>query len=373
LSDVRISSVGMTKFGKRDEGLVELMVQAAEQALEGKHVDALFVGCQNPEEFCGLGNISTRVAAELGHIPRPALRVENSSASGSATFMSGIIAIKSGLYESVLVVAGEKMTGVDTPKAQKILTEILTTDERGYGLTMGGLCGMIARYYMHETGLTREDLALVPVKNHHNATLNPLAHFQKEITVEDVLGSKMVADPLRMYDCAPISDGAAAAVLSSHGGEVMVKGVGHGTETVAVVDRPSLLSFGANLEAARMAYAMAKLKAKDIDIAEIHEAFSILELINSEDMGLFRRGEAWKALKKGETQLNGSLPINTSGGHKARGHPVGGSGMAQVCELFLQLTGNAGKRQVDGAKVGLAHNMGGFACNNIVTILKGNR
>jgi acetyl-CoA C-acetyltransferase len=126
----------MTKFGKRDEGLVELMVQAAEQALEGKHVDALFVGCQNPEEFCGLGNISTRVAAELGHIPRPALRVENSSASGAATFMNGIIAIKSGLYESVLVVAGEKMTGVDTPKAQRILTEILTTDERGYGLTM---------------------------------------------------------------------------------------------------------------------------------------------------------------------------------------------------------------------------------------------
>jgi acetyl-CoA C-acetyltransferase len=373
LIDVHISSIGMTKFGKRDEDIVELMVQAADKALEGKHVDALFVGCQNPEEFCGLGNISTRVATALGHTPRPAVRVENSSASGATAFMSGVIGVMSGLCESVLVVAGEKMTGVDTPKAQRILTEILTMDERGYGLTMAGLCAMIARRYMHETGLTREDLALIPVKNHHNASLNPLAHFQKEITVQDVLNSKMVADPLRMYDCAPITDGAAAAVISSHGGDVSVKGFGHGTETISVVDRASLLSFGANLEAARMAYGMSKLKPKDIDLAEIHEAFSILELINSEDMGLFPRGQSWKAMKKGDTQLNGKLPINTSGGHKARGHPVGGSGLAQICELFLQLTGNAGKRQVDGAKVGLAHNMGGFACNNVVTILQANR
>jgi acetyl-CoA acetyltransferase len=372
LVDVYVSSIGMTRFGKRDEGLLELMVLAAEQALEGKHVDALFVGCQNPEEFCGLANISTRVASELGHAPRPAVRIENSSASGAAAFMSGVIAIMSGLCESVLVVAGEKMTGVDTPRAQRILTEILTPDERSYGLTMAGLCGMIAKRYMHENGLTREDLALIPVKNHHNATLNPLAHFHKEITVEDVLASRMVADPLRMYDCAPISDGAAAAVISSHGGDVEVAGFGQGTETMAVVDRGSLLSFRANTEAARMAFHTAGLRPSDVNVAEIHEAFSILELINSEDIGLFRRGESWKAMKKGETQLNGRLPINTSGGHKARGHPVGGSGMAQICEIFLQLTGNAGKRQVDGAKVGLTHNMGGFACNNIVTILKGN-
>jgi acetyl-CoA C-acetyltransferase len=284
-----------------------------------------------------------------------------------------VIAVRSGLCESVLVVAGEKMTTADAPKAQRILTEILTTDERGYGLTMAGLCGMIARRYMHETGLTREELATIPVKSHHNASLNPMAHFQKEITVETVLSSKLVADPLRMYDCAPISDGAVAAVISSHGGDVKVRGLGHGTETIAVVDRPNLLTFGANIEAARMAYHMSGLKPKDIDIAEIHDAFSVLELINSEDMGLFPHGQAWKALNNGTTQLNGDLPINTSGGHKARGHPVGGSGLAQICELFLQLTRNAGKRQVDGVKVGLAHNMGGFACNNIVTILSASK
>lgn len=363
-----ISSVGMTRFGKRDEGLLELLVQAAEVALDGQGVDALFVGCQNPEEFAGLGNLSTRLASELGHTPGPAVRIENSSGTGSAAFIAAVSAIMAGMYDSALVVAGEKMTGVGTPTATRILAEVLGDNERRYGLTMTALGAMAARRYMHDHSLSREDLALVPLKNHKNGSLNPYAHFQKEVTLEMILSSRLVAEPLRVFDCAPISDGAAAIVVSGKKGRVQVKGVGAGTESIAVEDRMSLTSLGANVMAARTAYEMSGLGPKDIDVAELHDAFSILELINSEDLGLFPKGEAGKALKKGETQLNGSLPINPSGGLKARGHPVGATGLAQICEIFWQLTGDAGKRQADGAKVGITQNIGGFASNNCVTI-----
>lgn len=371
VTKIFISSVGMTRFGKRDEGLLELMVEAADSALEGAEVDAVFVGCQNPEEFSGLANISTRVATEIGHTPRPSVRIENSSGTGSAVFLAAAMAVLSGQYRSALVVAGEKMTAVSTPTATRVLAGVLGDNERQLGLTMTALGAMAARRYMHDHGLSREDLALVPIKNHANGALNPFAHFQKDITLDKVLGSRMVAEPLRVFDCAPISDGAAAVVLSGQGGDVEVAGMGSGTESIAVEDRASLTSLKANVEAGRMAYARAGLGPKDIDVAELHDAFSILELIDSEDLGLFPRGGAGKALRAEETQLNGSLPINTSGGLKARGHPVGATGLAQVCEVFWQLTGNAGKRQVDGARIGLTQNIGGFGCNNCVTILRG--
>jgi acetyl-CoA C-acetyltransferase len=371
VSRVYISSVGMTRFGKREESSLDLMFEASSNALKGvqNHVDALFVGCQNPEEFEGFGNVSTRLASEIGHTPRPAMRIENSSGSGSAVLMAAFAAVRSGTFESVLVVAGEKMTGVSTAKATRVLAEVLGENERRYGLTMTALGSMAARRYMHDHGLSREDLALVPVKNHRNGALNPYAHFQKEITLEKVLSSRLVAEPLRVYDCAPISDGAAAVVLSSHGAEVEIKGVGAGTESIAVEDRESLTSLKANVEAGRMAYSMAKLGPKDVDVAELHDAFSILELIDSEDLGLFPKGGSWRALKNGETEIGGRIPVNASGGLKARGHPVGATGLAQVCEIFWQLTGQAGKRQVDGAKVGLAQNIGGFGSNNVVTIM----
>jgi acetyl-CoA C-acetyltransferase len=347
------------------------MVQATDKASKGldSHFDALYVGCQNPEEFAGMGNISTRLASEIGHAPRPAIRIENSSGTGSAVLMQAFMAVRSGTYESVLVVAGEKMTDVSTAKATKVLAEVLGENERHHGLTMTALGSMAARRYMHEYSLSRKDLALVPLKNHKNGALNPYAHFQKAVSLEKILSSKMVADPLRVFDCAPISDGAAAVILSSHGGDVEIRGVGAGTESIGVEDRESLTSLKATVEAGRMAYSMSGLGPWDIDVAELHDAFSILELINSEDLELFKRGESWKALKSGDTQIGGSLPINTSGGLKARGHPVGATGLAQVCEIFWQLTDDAGKRQVDGAKVGLTQNIGGFGCNNVVTIL----
>ena len=370
MSGVHIMSVACTKFGKRPESLLELLSEAARQAVGGNEVDALFVGSQNPEELAETGNLATALADSLGLAPRSAVRVENSSSSGSAVFEQAFHSIAAGRYRTVLVAAGEKMTHLPTGRITRVLAEVLSPLERSVGLTMASLAAILARAYMHRTGLTREELALVPVKNHDNGLLNPMAHFQKKITVEEVVASKLVADPLRIYDCAPISDGAAALLLASGPGQIEVAGIGHGTDLVALQHRESQDFLRATREAAKQAYGMAGLGPGDVDVAELHDAFSILELIDLEDMGFFQRDDVRTALRKGETSLSGSLPVNPSGGLKSRGHPVGATGLAQIVEIYHQLTGNAGKRQVDGARVGVTQNIGGFGCNNLVTILR---
>lgn len=368
--EVHVASAACARFGRRAEPLLELLTEAAVKALEGKEVEAIFVGAQNPEEFAGSGNLATMLVDALGQSPRGACRVENASSSGAAVFHRAYDSVASGRHRAVLVAAGEKMTGLPTERVTGILAEVLSPVERALGLTMASLAALTARAYMHRFGLTREELALVPVKSHENAMLNPIAHFQKRITVEEVLASRIVADPLRVYDCAPVSDGAAAAVLTSDPGEVTVAGIGHGTDLVAVQHREDILGLRATREAASQAYRMAGLGPGDIELLEVHDAFSILELIDLEDLGFYAKGEARQAMVKGETGLGGSLPVNVSGGLKARGHPVGASGLAQITELYDQLTRNAGKRQVDGARVGLAQSIGGFGCNNLVTILR---
>jgi acetyl-CoA C-acetyltransferase len=222
---------------------------------------------------------------------------------------------------------------------------------------------------MHEYGLSREDLAYAAVKNHHNGTKNPYAQFQKEIKVEDVLKSKIVAEPLRLFDCASIADGACAVILTSNKTNVKVSGIGHATDFLSLQYRDSLTSFNATRVAAKRAFERANRRPKDIDVAEIHDAFTILEFVNPEDLGFFKPGESAAALVNGKTGLSGELPINPSGGLKARGHPVGATGLAQICEIVWQLRGEADKRQVS-ANIGLCHNIGGFGNNNLVTILE---
>ena len=370
MPDVRIATAACTRFGKRTETLVELLAEASGRALEGREVEALFVGAQHPEEFAGTGNLATALADSLALAPRAAVRVECASSSGAAVFEQAVETVASGRYGSVLVAAGEKMTHIPTARVSAILAEVLSPGERALGLTMASLAALTARAYMHRYGLTREELALVPVKSHKNALLNPVAHLQKAITVQDVLASRPVADPLRVYDCSAVSDGAAAVVISSETGEVCVAGIGHGTDALAIQHREDLCSLRATREAARQAYGRARLGPEDIDVVEAHDAFSILELIDIEDLGFYPKGEARKALVSGDTDLGGRLPVNPSGGLKARGHPVGASGLAQIAELYDQLTANAGKRQVEGAKIGLSQSIGGFGCNNLVTILR---
>jgi len=369
MPDVNVVGAVCTRFGKRPEGFVELLAEASEKALEGTTVDALFVGAQNPEELAGTGNIATALADELALTPRPAVRVECASSSGAAVFEQAVMAVASGRYEKVLVAAGEKMTHLPTARLTGILAEVLSPVERSLGLTMAALAALSARAYMHRYGLTREELAMVPVMSHHNALSNPVAHLQKAITVQDVLESRMVSDPLRVYDCAPISDGAAAVIIARGRGAVNVLGIGHGTDHLALQHRDDACSLRATREAAARAFQAVKMTPKDIDVVEVHDAFSILELIDLEDIGFYPHGQARQALVKGELASDGARPVNLSGGLKARGHPVGASGLAQIVELHQQLTGNAGKRQLDGAKTGLSQSIGGFGCNNIVTIL----
>jgi len=298
------------------------------------------------------------------------MRIETGSSSGAAVFQAGVLAIASGCYSCVLVLASEKMTHLSTSQTTSILAEVIDPIERSYGCTMTALAGMITRRYMHDYCLTRDELAQVSVKNHHNGSLNPYAHFQKPITIDTVLNSKVVAEPLRLYDCSPISDGAAAVLLTNRKNQVKVIGIGHGTDHVGVQYRDSLTSFAATKRAAAQAYSMAGKKPKDIDLAEVHDAFSSFEIIDTEDLGFFEPGEGREALVNCVTKLDGDLPINPSGGLKARGHPVGVSGLAQVVELVWQLRGDAGPRQVSGVKCGLTQSIGGLASNNLVNIME---
>ena len=367
-----VSGVGQTPFGKLDDDLVSLMERASLTALKdcgAVEVDAVIVGSQTSDELAKVANLGTRLADRLGLSGVAAWRTENSSGTGSALLEAAVLAVRSGHYGSVLAVGGERMTDKPTPVTAKVLGRVLADTEIALGLTMPSLGAMVARAYMERYGLTREVLSLVPVKAHSNASRNPLAHFQKPVDTERVLGSPMVADPLRVFDCAPISDGAAAVVVTASPTDVQVAGVGHGTDRIALADRRGD-GLRATQLAARRAYEDAGLLPRDVDLAELHDAFSILEIIDSEDVGFFPRGEGWKALEAGTTAPDGDLPINVSGGLKARGHPVGATGLAQVAELVWQMRGQAGSRQLDGVKVGLAQNIGGFGCNNLVTILR---
>jgi acetyl-CoA acetyltransferase len=277
----------------------------------------------------------------------------------------------------VLVLAGEKMTHLSTAKTTRILSEVIDRSERRYGATMPALAAMIALKYAREFNLSllklEDILSQVAIKNHSNGTFNPYAQFRKIITKEDYQKSQMVAYPLRLYDCAPITDGASAILLTSQPTPIKVSGIGHATDTAAVRYRASLTSFNSTKEAAQKAYTMAQLNPSDIQFAEVHDAFTLFEIIGTEDLGFFPPGEGWKALEEGITHLRGKLPINPSGGLKARGHPVGASGLAQLVEIVYQLRGEAGReRQLERAEIGLAQSIGGLGNNNLVTILERN-
>jgi acetyl-CoA C-acetyltransferase len=273
-----------------------------------------------------------------------------------------------------------QMSEVDRGQASRILAKMMSYEnETKYGATPTALAAMIARRYMHDFGLTRDELSLIPVKAHRNGAKNPLAHFRKEITIEHVSGSRIVADPLTLYDCCPTSDGAASLVVVSDeyikragvsDDAIRILGVGHATDYLAVQHRLSLTSMNATVEAANHAYSMAGFGPADIDVCEVHDAFSILELVNMEDLGLAPRGKSIELVKEGSTEVSGKVPVNPSGGIKARGHPTGGTGVAQIRDIVLQLRGTAPPGlQTEDPRIGMTHNIGGFGNNMVVTVL----
>lgn len=378
MGSVYVDGIGMTKFEKSDLNLKPLLVEAGRKALAvSKYPEpqAIFIGALNPEEFTGTGNIGALIADALGLLGIPSIRVETASSSGAAVFSVAYAAVASGRFKNVLVVAGEKMTHLPTAKTTRILAEVIEQREREAGGTMPALAAMVTQAYMGRFKIPQERigkiLSDVAIKNHFNGSLNPLAQFQKRITFEDYKGSKFISEPLRLYDCSPITDGAAALVLTSEKTDILVSGIGQGTDTLGVSHRSSLSSFMATRIAAKQAYNMAGIGPKDINFAEVHDAFTSFEIINSEDLGFFEEGNGWEAVEDGITQIDGQFPINPSGGLKSRGHPVGASGLAQIVESVWQMRGEVdAKRQVGKTDIALTHSIGGLGNNNFVTILE---
>ena len=378
MDPVYIGGVGMTRFGSSDRGLLDLLRDAGCEALEsheGGVPEAIFIGAMSPESLGHISNLATAAAHVLGLSGTPAIRVETASSSGAAVFAVAASAVASGQYQRVLAIAGEKMTGLPTPEITRVLAEVIDTDERNVGLTMPAMAALIARAYAHSERLgdnrLKELLARIAIKAHANGARNPRAHFQRAITLDAYHQGKPIADPLGIYDCAPISDGAAAVVLTSGRTDIRVAGLGQGTDTPSLRGRRSLTGFPATTQAARKAYRMAGFGPSAIDFAEIHDAFTIFELTSMQDLGLFEGKAALEAIELEQTGLSGNLPINPSGGLKSRGHPVGASGLAQIVEAALQMRGQAGEdRQLERTARVLAHSIGGPGSNNFVALLE---
>ncbi len=384
MRDVAVIGIGIQKWGELwDRSLRDIWVEAALNAIKDAgvdHIDTMYVGAMSPGLFVGQEHLASLCADYLGVTPVAATRTESACCSGGMAMRSGFIEIASGMADIALVSGVEKMTDVDGGGATYALATAADGDYEVYnGVTFPGLYAMMAQDYMHRFGLTREELAAVPVKSHDNGALNPHAQYRSKLTIEGVINSILIADPLTIMDCSPITDGAAAAILCplemaqdyAKGRPIIkVSGVGAATDTIALHTRKDLSVLNATVVAAKRAYEMAGVGPDDIDFAEVHDCFSIAEVITSEDIGFFEKGTGGKAAAAGETALTGKRPVNTSGGLKSKGHPVGATGLGQIYELVTQLRGDAGERQLKTAKRGLAQNMGGSGGSCVVHILE---
>ena len=384
MRDVCVIGVGLSKWGEVwRQSLRQLFVDAAMNAIENSgvdHLDSLYVGCMSSGMFVEQEHIGALCADYLGMAGIPATRVESACASGGISFRQAFLEVGSGVSDIVMAAGVEKMTDVDGDGATAALAGAADQEyEVFHGATFPGLYAMMAHAHMAKYGTTSEMLAAVAVKNHHNGSMNPVAQYPFEITVEGVLNSVMVADPLHILDCSPITDGAAAVIVTSEEvakklGKPYIKVLGSGlaTDSMALAQRADLTKIEAATIAADRAFKMAGKKLSDIQFAEVHDCFTIAELMILESIGLYEPGKAGPATQAGETALDGKFPINSSGGLKCKGHPVGATGVAQVVEIYKQLTGQAeGGRQIPGSpKIGMTHNMGGSGASSVVHIME---
>jgi acetyl-CoA C-acetyltransferase len=326
----------------------------------------------------GQSHLAPYVAGAAGINGVPCTRFEAACASSGTALYHAFTAVASGMVDVALVAGVEKMTHESTPRVTSILTE--AGDVRGEGragATFPAVFAMIARRHMHQYGTTREHLAAVAVKNHANGFHNTLAHMRKRITVDQALGAKPICEPLGLYDCSLVSDGAAAVILmpadrakDTRGRPIRILGIGQASDHVALDQKADITTFPANIRASQKAFQMSGLSTKDVDLLEIHDCFTIAEIIALEDLGFVSRGEGGPATAAGYTALNGTKPVNTSGGLKSKGHPVGATGVGQICDLVIQMRGEAEpERQVSRRQVGLAQNLGGSGATSVVTIL----
>ncbi len=383
MREVAIIGVGMNKWGEVwESSLRDMYVEAALEAIKDAgvdHLDGMYVGSMTPGLFVGQEHLGSLLADYLGMKGLPCTRVESACASGGTALKSAFLEVASGHSDIVIAGGVEKMTDCSGDDATYALATAADQEyEVFHGATFPGLYAMMARRHMHEYGTTREQLAHVSVKNHKNGAKNPKAQYPFEITLEQVMSSVMVADPMRVLDCSPITDGAACVVVAdletakkvAKHTPVKIIGLGHATDNIALHTRTSLTRLDATKMAGERAYKMAGKKPEDIDVCEVHDCFTIAEIMVIEDLGFFEKGKGGTGAESGETHIGGRIPINSSGGLKSKGHPVGATGIAQAIEITTQLRGEAGDRQVEGAKVGMCQNMGGSGGSTVVHIME---
>jgi acetyl-CoA C-acetyltransferase len=382
MREVAAIGVGITKWGELwEKSMRDIYVETALLALEDAgvdRIDSMYVGSMSSGLFVGQEHIAALLADYLGQSSVPSTRVETACASGGLAMKLGYMEVASGVSDVVLVSGIEKMTDVSGNEATYALGTAADQEYEGYhGITFPGLYALIAVAHMEKYGTTREQLAMVSVKNHKNGSKNPVAQFPFEVTVDQVLSSVMVADPLRILDCSPITDGAAAIILcpvelAKKMGKPVVKiiGTGHATDTIELAQRADITWLNSTYLAAKSAYAMADKKPEDIDLVEVHDCFTIAEICVTEALGFVEKGRGGEAVERGETAIDGRIPVNPSGGLKSKGHPVGASGVAQAVEVVKQLRGECGDRQIPDSRIGMTQNMGGSGASAVVHIFE---
>ncbi len=385
MREVAIIGIGETKFGELwERSLRDLGIEAGFKAMEdagisGNEIDAIFVGNMSAGQLIDQEHIAPLIADYSGMAEKniPAIRIEAASASGGIALSQGYMAVASGVHDIVVVGGAEKMTDVGDDITNEIMAKTADQEwEAVFGATLGSLFAMMARRHMNEYGTTKEQLAAVAVKNHLNGSMNPHAQFRSPINLETALRAPIVASPLGTFDMAPLSDGAAAVILApldiAHkysDSPIKILSCGQAGDYMALHDRKKITGMEATAVAGKKAFKYAGLKPKDVDLAEVHDCTTISEIMAIEDLGFFRKGQGGKATEEGQTALNGKISVNTSGGLKAKGYPMGAAGISQAVEAVTQLRGEAGQRQVGKADVALLHNIGGTGSTAIVHLL----
>ncbi|HEY6668337.1 MAG TPA: thiolase domain-containing protein [Candidatus Nitrosopolaris sp.] len=381
-SKVCVLGAGSTRYGKLTESIIEIGLDAAKDAIDSAGIIPKDIQAGYISNVFGVSDKQVHMApvimSNLGIPSVPGLTIESACGSGSVMFREAYANIAAGFYDCILGLGVEKITQTGTTESTTLFS--YCSDyfyEGGNGASFPGLFASIARDYMVKYKANEEDLAHVAVKNHENGLLNPKAHVRKRITVDDVLKSPVVASPLKLYDCCPFSDGASAVILcteefakKSGRPYIEIIGSGRGASPAAVQARENISTIPSTVAASAQAYKMAGITPKDIDFAEVHDCFTIAEIIDVEDLGFFEKGAAAHAVRAGRTRLRGDIPINPSGGLKSKGHPIGATGIGQVVEVFEQFTGKAGKRTVNNAEIALTHNFGATGASAAVHIFK---
>lgn len=372
-----VKGTGLTRFGELwGKTLEDLISESAQKALTDAklspdQIEAVFIGNMLYGKISGQDHLGALVTSIL-KINAPAFRLEGACASGGLAVQSAIYALLSGQFKNVLVIGAEKMTDVSTSQISAALMGAGSEMERQAGLTFPALYALMAKAHMQKYGTTKEHLAAVSVKNHFHASLNPNAQFPYQIDLSKALSAPVISDPFTIFDSSPITDGAGALILSTEGEEndVYIAASESATDTLDLSDRSSLTEIKATSLAAQKAYQKTEIKPSDIDVLEVHDCFTIAEILALEDLGICEKGKAGDFIAQGNTKLGGKIPVNTSGGLKACGHPVGATGVKQIIEVFAQLKGGLGNRQVKKARVGLTQNVGGTGATVVIHILK---